>query len=94
MDDLVDTAGRDTDLLREPILADPKGLEKLLEKTSPGWIGGSFEPWRLRAVICDLDVIGISLPTEANPPLIVDADAVLPLSVPRELLKTVPGRKT
>ena len=41
-------------------------------------------------VVCDLDVVGVaSLPPEADPSLVVDADAVLTLSVARELLETI-----
>lgn len=43
-------------------------------------------------VIDNLNVGGISrAPAEADPPLLVDADAVLPLSVTPELLESVAG---
>src|SRR6266849_3216847 len=61
----------------------PKGLRNSSNRTSPGGTGGSFAACGLRVVICNLDFIGISVPpAETNPPLIVDADAVLPL-IPR-----------
>ncbi len=44
-------------------------------------------------VVRDLDIVGItSLPSEADPPLIVDSDAALSGPVTREALKAVPGR--
>jgi hypothetical protein len=39
--------------------------------------------FELLVVIDDLDVMGVTThPTETNAPLIIDADAVLPVSVP------------
>jgi hypothetical protein len=41
-------------------------------------------------VVYDLDVVCIPFtPSEANPPLIVDADAVLPTPITRQLLESV-----
>jgi hypothetical protein len=46
-------------------------------------------------VIHDLYLVGISFsPLEANPPLIVDADAILTLAIPRELFEVVARRDT
>jgi len=44
-------------------------------------------------VIDNLDVARVSLgPPEADPPLVVDADAVLSASISTEFLQTVPRR--
>jgi hypothetical protein len=44
-------------------------------------------------VVDDLDVEGISgTPAEADPPLLIHADAVLPLTITFELLQPVSGR--
>lgn len=44
-------------------------------------------------VVHDLDVVGVGVdPTEADPPLVVDADAVLSEAFGRELLQTVRWR--
>jgi hypothetical protein len=44
-------------------------------------------------IVNDLDVVRIPvLPAEADPPLIIDADAVLTSPIPFELLEAVPGR--
>jgi hypothetical protein len=44
-------------------------------------------------VIRDFNVVGISrAPAETDPPLLVDSDTVLPISVTPELLESVAGR--
>jgi hypothetical protein len=44
-------------------------------------------------VVRDFDVVGIAvLPPEANPVLVVDANAVLPQAVAPQSLQAVPGR--
>jgi hypothetical protein len=57
-------------------------------RTSPGWIGSS------RSVVVDeFDIISTSvLPREADSPLVVDPDAVLPPSVALERLEAVARR--
>jgi len=46
-------------------------------------------------VIHDLYFVGISLsPLEANSPLVVDANAILPSTIPGELFEAVAGRNT
>lgn len=42
MNDLVDAAGRDADIVREPILREAERLEKSAARISPGWIGVSL----------------------------------------------------
>ena len=48
---------------------------------------------RLLVIVDNLDIVGVaSDPPEAHPPLIVDPDAVLPRSIPTQLLQPIPGR--
>src|SRR5579871_420263 len=69
-------------------------------KTSPGWTGGSFPCFvgiflspRTLVVVRNLDIVGVSLaPPEADSELIVDSDAVLPGSIPLELLQAKSGQ--
>lgn len=45
-------------------------------------------------VVNEFDTVRVTLcPPEADPPLIVDADTVLPGSIPAELLEAVSGRR-
>lgn len=42
-------------------------------------------------IVDDFDIESVALaPSEANPPLVIDADAVLTSAVARELLKSIP----
>jgi len=44
-------------------------------------------------IVDDLNVMSVSIrPPKANTPLIVNADAKLALSIPREFLQSIPGR--
>jgi hypothetical protein len=44
-------------------------------------------------IVDDLDVMGISVvPDEADPPLLVDADAVLASPIPEQGLEPIAGR--
>ena len=44
-------------------------------------------------IIDNLDIVGLSpLPTKADPPLVVDANAVVPYPAPTKLLEAVPRR--
>jgi hypothetical protein len=44
-------------------------------------------------VVHDFDVVGVAAPpSEADPPLVVDPDAVLPLPIAAQSLKPVTGR--
>jgi len=80
------------DVLREPVLAKPHRREELLEEGLARVNGG--EPLRHRlllVVVHDLDILRVTVdPAEADPPLVVDPDAVLPCSVAAEPLEPVP----
>jgi hypothetical protein len=44
-------------------------------------------------VVCDLYLLGVTaIPTKANAELVVDADRMLTLAVPRQRFQPVPGR--
>ena len=44
-------------------------------------------------IVDDLDVVGIAVtPTKANPPLVVDPDAVLSFAVASQGLQSIAGR--
>jgi hypothetical protein len=44
-------------------------------------------------VVNDLDVMRVTIsPMETHPPLVIDANAVLPFTVPRQFLQPVPWR--
>jgi len=46
-------------------------------------------------IVGDFHFDGITVfPAEANPPLIVDPDAVLTLSIPGQLFEAIPGRNS
>jgi hypothetical protein len=64
---------------------------------SPGWISLSdvkhFGHGLLSVVIHKFDSVRtVGLPDKANPPLVVDTDAVLALAIPLQCLQPVPGR--
>ena len=42
VDDLVDAAGRDADVVGQTVLETPSGSRKSAARTSPGWIGASY----------------------------------------------------
>src|SRR6266542_3983575 len=79
VDDLVDPTRRNSDVLGQPVLTDPHGLEELLSQYL-AWM----DRWKslghhlLLVVVHDLDVERIRAPPpEADPPPVVDPDAVL-----------------
>src|SRR5690606_26681648 len=66
----------------------PKPSMKSSMRTSPGWIGSI-----LSVVVNDLHLLWSSVgPHEADPPLVVDPDAVLAGPVTLESLKPAAGR--
>src|SRR3954471_17035659 len=62
---------------------------------SPGWIGASFRPARARVlvVVDNFHLVRILVPpAEAQPPLVVDADAMLAGAVTWQLLQAIARR--
>src|SRR5262249_18352633 len=70
------------------------GPMKSSMSTSPGWIGANVVMRATSSVIVDnLNAFRTrGGPFEANPPLLVDANAVLPRALPRNQLQPVPRR--
>jgi hypothetical protein len=72
------------------------GLRKSSRSVSPGWMGDMVlfffvKVYRPSVIVHNFNVDRIRTgPTEADPPLIIDANAVLPSPAPRKTLKTVP----
>ncbi len=96
MDDLVDPPSWDADVLRESVLADAQGTEKLLEENFPGMdrsqLLGHLALLAL-VVVHDFDVRSIPVPPdEADPPLIVDPNTVATSPVAAQFLQPV-GRR-
>src|SRR5205823_2901485 len=73
----------------------PSGARNSSCRISPGWIGGNFGRGMgiPSMVVGDLDIVGLAVrPSEAEAPLVVDADAVLPFTVASQLLQPVARR--
>lgn len=93
-DDLLDTPGRNTDVLCRSVLAEPVGLQELgqedfarMNGREPGHGG------HLRGVVDDLDVESTGgVLDEAAAPRIVDADPVLASTIAHERLEPIAGR--
>src|ERR1700680_481737 len=96
MDDLIDPPGRNVKLLGQLVLAHIERLEELFQQDLAG-IYRRHDRVRghcLLLVIIDyLDVLRPGVrPVEADPPLPVYPDAVLPAAVARQLLQTITWR--
>jgi hypothetical protein len=95
MNNFVDAPSRDTNILGQPILTDPQGSQELLEENL------ARMDWRKLlghfvlslVVVRYLHVVSITVrPSEADPPLVVDPDAVLLLPIPSQLFEAVTRR--
>jgi hypothetical protein len=94
MDDLVDTSRRDVDLAGKPILRQPQGHEELFQEHFPrmNWRQLLCSHRSSSVRVDDLDLMRVAVPPlEADPPLVVDPNAVLTRPLPRELLEPIPG---
>ena len=82
----------DSDLLRQPILANLQRHKKLRAQHFPGVnVGQSFHVKSSR-VVTDFDIVSMSVvPDEAHLPLVVDADAPLPFSTSLQNFQTIIG---
>jgi len=77
----------------------PISWRKSSNRTSPGWIGVSLSEARaavamfsFSVIIDDLDVVRIAVePAEADPPLVIHPDAVLPTAIAFQSLQMVAG---
>ena len=90
----IDSTWRDTRLLGHAILADAERAEEFLLENLARMNRGQLtsSTYSLLMVIDDLDVVGITVfPTETDTPLVIDADTILALSVPNQLLESISG---
>jgi len=80
MQDLVDPAERDADGHCQPVLGHAQRLQELLEEhLSRMNQRNCYHLVHVLVIVHDLDVLGPRRsPDEADPPLLVDPDAVLP----------------
>jgi hypothetical protein len=81
--DVADTLRRHTDLFRQSVLADPHRPQKFFHQEFAGRYGFELAHYHSPSVIVyDFHVFGSCLrPTETQPELIIDTDAVLPLAI-------------
>jgi len=94
MDDFVDSSRRNGDVLGQSVLSDTHRFQELLEEnlTRMNW-PQLFWHGVLLMIVDDLDVVGSPVfPEEADAPLVVHADTVLPLSFSNKFLKSI-GRR-
>jgi hypothetical protein len=95
VDDLVDAPSWHGDCLSQSILGDAHRVKELLEKDLSRvdrFVCGSHDVSPL-VVVGDLDVDRAGgCPGEADAPLVVDADTVLPFATPVQLLEAIAGR--
>ncbi len=93
MHDLVDSAGRDTDVPRKPVLADPHWIEELLQQDLTGvnwWSVLLRHCLRFSVVVDDFNVVRISLcPDEADAPLVIDSNTILARAISGEPLQAI-----
>ena len=94
MNHFIDAPGRDIDALGQPVLADSHGAQELLQENLARMDRRKLlSHFVLLVVIHDLHVLGITVrPSEADPPLVVDPDTVMPLPIPAQLFEAVTGR--
>jgi hypothetical protein len=98
--DLIDPAWRYADVLRQAVLTQPHGLQELLEQDLAGVYRREYFRRKffrrhpsLLMVVHNLNVVCIPrAPAKADSPLIVDANAVLSLSVSLELFQVISWR--
>src|SRR5688572_854950 len=85
---------RHADLLCKPVLGNPHGLQKLLgQELTGGHRIMLAHKRRLSMVINDLHILSVMAgPSEADAPLIIDPDAVLPQTVAPQSLQSIAGR--
>jgi hypothetical protein len=96
MHDLVDPSRRHTDIPGQSVLGQAQRSEKIRREDFAGmyWIqlssGHTTPSSDMLVIIDELNVVGVAiLPTKADTPLLVHANAVLAGSIPPELLQSV-----
>lgn len=90
VNDLVDPAGRNPQVMTELILADLEGLQKLLVQNLPRMYGWYLLHSSPPVVIDYLNIMRVSVtPDETNSPPVVYTYAELPLSISRQGLELI-----
>ncbi len=95
MHDLINAAGRDAEALRQPVLSQAERRQKVLPQYLTRVHRGQalYGHRTLLMVIDNLDVVSIAtFPAKTDPPLVVDANAMLPYSITCQLLEAVARR--
>jgi hypothetical protein len=95
--DLIDTPRSNPDGDRRPALGDAERLEVLVQerlaRVDRRHDRGSGHGLSLSVVVDDLDEFGACVsPSEADPPLLVDANAVVPSTIAFQILEPIPRR--
>lgn len=96
IDDLTDTNGCNTNIMRQAVLGQAEWFHEILEEDLAGMDGGEcfvhgYLP--LRMIINDLDISGLVVdPLETDAPLVVDANTVLSSTFSFQFLKPVTWR--
>src|SRR5579872_5950537 len=93
--DLVDPAGRDANVLSQPILADAERTQELFEQylaRMDGWQSQSRHV-DSSVVVCNFNIASVAVfPVEAESPLIVHANAVLTVAIAAQFFQAIPRR--
>ena len=96
MNNLIDTPGGHTDVLGKTVLRNPEWLQKVEGEDFAGmnWGDLTIGHKRISSVVIDeRDVKRVTiLPAKADPPLIVNANAMLAGAITFELLQLITGR--
>src|SRR5215471_16079157 len=94
MHNFVDPTWVDADITSQPVLTNAQGLQKFLKQDLAGRNRGKLLPHDgLLMIVRDLYFVGMALvPLKAYAPSLIDANTVLPLTIARELFKTIARR--
>jgi hypothetical protein len=96
MNNLIDTPSGHTDVLGKTVLRNPEWLQEVEGEDFAGMNWGDLTMGHKRissVVIDERDVKRVTiLPTKADPPLIVNANAMLAGAITFELLQSITGR--
>jgi len=93
MDDFVDSPWGDAEIFANLVLADAQRLQKLLMQNLTRMYRRDLAHNSPLVIVDNLYVIGVSVsPDEADSPLVVYPNAVLPLTVAGQGFKSIPWR--
>jgi hypothetical protein len=90
LNDLVNSARRDSEILRETVFSDAHGRQKFFGEDFPGRNVTKQLTFHGSMIIYNFDIICVALaPTKADPPLIIDPNTMLSSPVSFQGLQTV-----